>query len=73
MALPLTIEMIKSSRGKDKATIQGFVYTLAKSSRNVQIWLFEKREECKARIHRKNYLVIKPLLISKLHSSHSHG
>lgn len=73
MAHPLTIEIIKSSRGKDKATIQGFAYTLAKSSEDVLIWLCVKRGECKARIHTKNNVVIKPLLINDLHYSHSHG
>ena len=73
MAVPLTIEMIKSNRGKNKATIQGFSYTLAKSSEEVQIWLCEKRGVCKARIHTKNNLVIKPSLISDIHSSHSQG
>ena len=51
MAVPLSIELIKNTRGKDKATIQGFIYTLAQSTNDIQQWVCEKRGVCKARIH----------------------
>ena len=40
-AAPLKIELVKTIRGKDKATFQGFVYTLTKSSLDVQQWVCE--------------------------------
>ena len=62
MALPLTIELIKSTRGKNKATLEGFAYTLTKSSVDVQQWVCEKRGVCKARLHTKNNDLLSTLL-----------
>ena len=45
MAVPLSIELIKNTRGKDKATIQGFIYTLAQSTNDIQQWVCEKHAE----------------------------
>ena len=41
MAVSLTIELIKSTSGKNKATLQGFAYTLTKSLVDVQQWVCE--------------------------------
>ena len=73
MALPLTIELIKSTRGKNKATLEGFAYTLTKSSVDVQQWVCEKRGVCKSRLHTKNNDVIMPKSLEEIHSSHTHG
>ena len=73
MATPSSIELIKSTRGKDKATIQGFVYTLARSTGDIQQWVCEKRGVCKARMHSRNSLLIKPSLPNEVHASHTHG
>ena len=72
-AAPLTIEFLKSKRGKDKATFQGFVYTLTKSSSEVQQWVCEMRGMCKARVHTRGDVIIKPTLLNDIHSSHTHG
>ena len=62
MALPLTIELIETTRGKNKATLQGFAYTLTKTSVDVQQWL------C---LHTKNNDVIMPTSLKEIH--HTHG
>ena len=49
-----SIELIKITRGKDKATIQGFVYTFARSTGDIQQWVCDKRGVCKARMHSRN-------------------
>ncbi|KAI6648643.1 hypothetical protein LOD99_8000 [Oopsacas minuta] len=72
-AAPLKIELVKTIRGKDKATFQGFVYTLTKSSLDVQQWVCENRGTCKARMHTKGDEIIKPTQINDIYSSHTHG
>ena len=42
MATPLTsfsVEKITSERKKDKASIQGFIYTLNRKSHDVEYWV----------------------------------
>ena len=74
MATPnVVIEILKSSRGKEKAYIDGFVYTLTKSCYPRLHWLCEKRATCKARLSTKEGVVIKPESRSDIHSSHTHG
>ena len=73
MSTSLTIELIRSTRGKDKASIEGFVYTLTNFSRDVQQWVCEKIGVCKARLHARDNQVIKPTFIDEIHSSHNHG
>ena len=73
MALPLTIELIKSTRGKNKATLEGFAYTLTKSTVYVQQWVCEKRGVSKSRLHTKNNDVIMPKSLEEILSSHTHG
>ena len=49
MATPSTsfsIERIKSERNKDKASIQGFIYTLNRKSHDIEYWVCEKRGIC---------------------------
>ena len=58
-AAPLKIELVKTIRGKDKATFQGFVYTLTKSSLDVQQWVCENCGTCKARMHTKGDTVVR--------------
>ncbi|KAI6655445.1 hypothetical protein LOD99_2280 [Oopsacas minuta] len=67
------IELIKTIRGKDKATFQGFVYTLTKSSLGVQQWVCENRGTCKACMYTKGDENIKPTQINDIYSSHMHG
>ena len=45
----LSIELLKSTRGKNKAAIQGFVYTHVRSVDEVKQWTCGKRGVCKAR------------------------
>ena len=76
MATPLTsfsVERITSERKKDKASIQGFIYTLNRKSHDVEYWVCEKRGICKARLHTHNNQVVKPTDPSKIQSEHSHG
>ena len=72
-AAPLTIEFLKSRRGKEKAIFQGFVYTLTKSSSEVQQWVCEMRGVCKARMHTRGDVIIKPTVLNNIYSSHTHG
>ena len=72
MATPnVVIEILKSSKGKEKAYIDGFVYTLTKSCYPRLHWLCEKRATCKARLSTEE-VVIKPESRSDIHSSHTH-
>ncbi|KAI6655345.1 hypothetical protein LOD99_2180 [Oopsacas minuta] len=73
MTAALKIELVKTIRGKDKATFQGFVYTLTKSSLDVQQWVCENRGTCKARMHTKGDEIIKLTQINDIYSSHTHG
>ena len=66
MAEVLSIELLKSTRGKDKGVIQGFAYTLVRSVDDIKQWTCEKRGVCKARIHTRDNLVIKPTLIHEI-------
>ena len=38
MAEVLSIELLKSTRGKDKAVIQGFAYTLVRPVDDIKQW-----------------------------------
>ena len=71
-AAPLKVEFLKSKKGKNKATFQGFVYTLTKSSSEVQHWVCKMRIVCKARMHTRGDVIIKPTLQNEIHSTHSH-
>ncbi|KAI6648413.1 hypothetical protein LOD99_8203 [Oopsacas minuta] len=74
MATPnVVIEILKSSRGKEKAYIDGFLYILTKSCYPYLHWHCEKRATCKARISTKEGVVIKPESRSDIYSSHTHG
>ncbi|KAI6646922.1 hypothetical protein LOD99_9114 [Oopsacas minuta] len=77
MATSLTssfsIERIPSERNKDKASIQGFTYTLNRKSHNIEYWVCEKRGICKARLHTSNNQVVKPTDPSIIPSEHSHS
>ena len=66
MAEHLSTELLKSTRGKDKAAIQGFVYPLVRSVDEVKQWTCEKRGVCKARIHTRNNQVIQPINIQEI-------
>ena len=70
MVVLLTIELLTSTRGKDKAAIQGSVHTLARSVNDIQQWICEKRRVCKARMHTRSDQLIKPIF---LHEIHAHG
>ena len=47
MATPLIAETIRSTRGKYKLVIIGFIHTLNKSSTELEYWVLEKRGQCK--------------------------
>ena len=69
----VSIERIMSERCKDKASIQGFIYTLNRKSHDVEYWVCEKRGTCKARLHTRNDQVVKPTDPSEIPSEHSHS
>ena len=74
MATPnVVIEILKSSRRKENAYIDGFLCTLTKSCYPYLHWLCEKRETCKARLSTKERVVIKPGSRSDIHLSQTHG
>ena len=57
---PTCIERLKSERNKDKATIQGFIYTLNRFAKGIEHWVCEKRGSCKARLHTINNEIVQP-------------
>ena len=73
MATPFTVQRINSERKKDKATVEGFIYTLNRYSNDIEYWVCEKRGVCKARIHTRSNNIIKPTTSSELISEHCHG
>ncbi|KAI6649667.1 hypothetical protein LOD99_6671 [Oopsacas minuta] len=74
MATPnVVIEILKSSRGKEKVYIDGYLYTLTKSCYPYLYWLCEKRATCKARVSTEEGVVIKPESRSVIYSSNTHG
>ena len=73
MATPFIIQRIKSERKKDKATVEGFIYTLSRMSIDVEYWVCEKRGVCNSRIHTRSNNIIKRTTSSELFSGHSHG
>ena len=75
MAESLSIEIIKTTKAKNKAYLQGFLYTLNRvSAAGNQYWVCEKRGLCNARINTtQEGIVIKPTGVSEIISSHSHG
>ena len=54
MTTRLIAETIRSTRAKDKLVIIGFIYTLNKSTAELEHWVCEKHGRCKARITTKN-------------------
>ena len=63
MATPLNsmvIERIKSNRNKDKAVVNGLIYSLNRTSGDVLYWVCELRGKCNARINTRNDNIIKP-------------
>ena len=75
MATPfhVIIDRIKSERNKDKASTQGFLYTLHRSVNGKEHWVCEKRGISKARLQTMNDSIIKPANPSNIQSQHSHG
>ena len=70
---PVIIDKIKSERNKDKASTQGFLYTLHRSVNGKEHWVREKHGICKARLQTLNDNIIKPENPSEIQSQHSHG
>ena len=66
-------EILKSNRGKEKACIDGFLYTLKRSCHPHLHWICEKRATCKARITTKDGVVINPPNKSEIILSHTQG
>ena len=73
MATPSVIQITKTSKNKEKACIEGFLYTLNKTSSQLSHWVCEKRGTCKARLSTNDRIVVKPCKIADIYSSHSHG
>ena len=74
MATPLNAEIIKSTRGKDKLVLLGFIYTLNRSTTGLKHWNCEKRSECKARITTNSDLsIVKPQNSSEIFDTHPHA
>ena len=61
MATKIIAETIRSTRGKDKLIINGFIYKMNKSTSELQHWVCEKRRHCKARVTTNANLVIMKL------------
>ena len=70
---PLTVEMLKTRKNTDKACIDGFMYTLSRSTSAGSHWVCEKRGTCKARLITQDRNVIKPTEMTVIHSSHTHA
>ena len=58
--------------GKDKLTINGFIYTMNKSTSELQHWVCEKSGHCKARVTTNANLVIMKLNPEEIQNSHTH-
>ena len=72
MASELIIERTKSHKNKDKAYIMGYIYTLNRVSDDLSFWACEKRSTCKARIHTRNDIIVKYVLVSEIQQAHTH-
>ena len=55
------------------ACIDGFMYTLSRSTSAGSHWVCEKRGTCKARFITQDRNVIKPTDMTDIHSSHTHA
>ena len=73
MATNIIAETIRSTRGKDKLIINGFIYKMNKSTSELQHWVCEKRRHCKARVTTNANLVIIKLNPEEIQNSHTHG
>ena len=69
----LFIERINSNKGKDKATVFGYIYTLNRVCEEVSYWVCEKRGICKTRIHTNNDIIVKPDQVSEIEQAHTHA
>ena len=61
MATPLNkmvMEKIKSNRNRDKAVVNGYIYSLNRTSGDIQYWVCELRGKCTARIDTNNCTII---------------
>ena len=72
MASELIIERMKSNKNKDKAFVMGYIYTLNRVTDGLSYWVCEKRGTCKARIHAREDIITKPVLISEIEQAHTH-
>ena len=66
MAGGLSIELLRSTRGKDKSAIQEFAYTLVKSVGEIKQWTGKKRGVYKARFQTRDNLVVNQHLFMNL-------
>ena len=75
MAESLSIEIVKTTKAKNKAYLQGFLYTHNRViAAGNQYCVCEKRGLCNVRINTtQGGIVIKPTEVSEIVSSHSHG
>ena len=72
--MALIADTIRSTRGKDELTIKnGFIYTMNKSTNELQHWVCEKRGHCKARVTTNTNLVIMRLNPEEIQDSHTHS
>ena len=50
----------------------GYIYTLNRVTDGLSYWVCEKRGTCKARIHTREDIITKPVLISEIEQAHTH-
>ena len=76
MATPLSsmvIEKIKSHRNKDKAVVNGFIYSLNRTFGDVLYCVCELRGKCNARVNTRNDNIIKPTSFAQITDDHTHA
>ena len=72
MATQIRIELLKTSKNKEKASIEGFLYTLNRSSPKLSHWVCERRGTYNARLTTIAGVVKQPPSISDIYASHTH-
>ena len=76
MATPLNkmvIQKIKSNRNKDKAVVNGFIYSLNRTLGDIQYWVCELRGKCTARKNTNNCIITRPTDFAQIEQDHTHA
>ena len=64
MASEFIIEQIKSNKNKDNASLMGYIYTLNRLMIFHFGYVKNVHSSCKTRIHSRNDITVKPVLVS---------